>query len=139
MSWLTRPFDRPACPSPLPGRRPQIEPLEDRSVPTVLYYGGNLLPHVEAQPLFLGDRWPSGALAATIGTTNRFLPDLTGGAYMDALTRAGYGVGRGTATAGATDRVALPVNSIISDRFIRAEIQADIGKRILAAPDANRL
>src|SRR5436305_12405934 len=86
------------------GFRPQLEGLEERQVPTVLYYGGNLLPHVEAQALFLGKDWStSSTFAAERPTLNSFLTDVTGGAYMDAMTNAGYGVGRGTATAGVLD------------------------------------
>ena len=64
---------------PLPAR-PGVEALEERQVPTVTYHGGNLLPHVEAQPLFLGSGWQSNA--GTLSTINAYLPVLTGGAYM---------------------------------------------------------
>src|SRR5262245_23420763 len=89
-------------------RRLEFETLEDRRVPTVQYFRGNLLPHVEAQALFLGGEWSSDATASAQTTTvNSFLKDITGGAYMDALTRAGYGVGRGTASTGAVDTTAI--------------------------------
>ena len=41
-------------PSPV---RPRIEALEDRQVPTVSFFGGSLLPHVQAQALFLGNEF----------------------------------------------------------------------------------
>jgi hypothetical protein len=109
-------------------------------VPTVNYYGGNLLTHVEAQALFLGNEWSSvSADAAQTTTLNSFLTDLTGGAYMDALTRAGYGVGRGTATAGAVDTTALTPGFTITDASIQASLKADIASGLLQTPDANRL
>src|SRR5262249_11138363 len=59
MRWLgKRPRAARASHCPITAR-PRVEALEDRQVPTVLYYGGNLLPHVEAQPLFLGNAWAS--------------------------------------------------------------------------------
>src|SRR5689334_17745432 len=105
MGWFSRWFGRrsPARrSSPRPRNvRPQVEGLEARDVPTVNYYGGNLLPHVEAQALYYGNEWSTvSADAATTQTVDAFLKDITGGAYMDALTQAGYGVGRGTASAG---------------------------------------
>ena len=36
---------------------PTLETLEDRCQPTVLNYGGSLLPNVEAQAVFLGSAW----------------------------------------------------------------------------------
>src|SRR5439155_7012095 len=139
MSWFTRRFGgrRPARTAPT---RLQVQGLEDRTVPTVLNYGGNLLPHVEAQALFLGNEWSSVAAdAAQTSTLNGFLTDVTGGAYVDALTRAGYGVGRGTATAGAVDPAALTLGSTISDASIQATLSADIASGRLQPNDANRL
>ena len=37
--------------------RPQLEALEDRQVPTVVYNGGAVLQNVEAQALYIGDQW----------------------------------------------------------------------------------
>ncbi len=120
--------------------RPRLEALEDRWTPTVVYYGGNVLPHVEAQALFLGNEWSTApANAAQTTTLNNFLTGLTGGAYMDALARAGYGVGRGTATAGAVDNAPIPVNTTVTDAALQAQIQHDITRGLLAPPDANRL
>jgi hypothetical protein len=109
----------------------------------VSYFGGNVLPHVEAQALFLGSDWSTvPADAAQAATLDAFLKDATGGSYLDALTRAGYGVGRGSASAGAVDTAlatAPPGGETVSDAGIRAEIQADINDGLLRAPDANRL
>jgi hypothetical protein len=144
MRWISRLFRHhtaKAGKSPSqPRTQLRLEALEDRQVPTVNYYGGNLLQHVEAQALFLGNDWSTvSANTAETTTLNSFLTDLTGGAYMDALTRAGYGVGRGTATAGVIDNTHFTAGSLITDASIQAKIQADINSGLLAAPDANRL
>jgi len=144
MSWLTRLFGNDSArvkrPSPRPRTRLQLENLEDRQVPTVYNYGGSLLQNVEAQALFLGSDWSTvSANKAETTTLNSFLTNVTGGAYMDALTSAGYGVGRGTATAGVTDNTNYTAGSIITDASIQAKIQADIKSGLLQAPDANRL
>ena len=80
----------------------RLERLDDRIVPTVQYFGGNVLPHVEAQAVYFGSEWstPIGGQPSP-ATLDAALTDLTGGAYMDALTRAGYRVGRGTTSAGS--------------------------------------
>jgi hypothetical protein len=138
MSWLTCRFGgrRPARTA---NTRLQVQGLEGRTVPTVQFFGGNVLPHVEAQALFLGNEWSTVAAdAAQTSTLNSFLNDITGGAYMDALTRAGYGVGRGTATAGAVDPANLTLGSTISDASIQATLSADIAGGKLQPVDANR-
>ena len=114
-----------------------LESLETRENPAVHYFGGNLLPHVEAQPVYYGTGWSS--LTGLRGYTDAFLKDVTGGAYMDALTRAGYGVGRGTAASGIIDPISLTSGSMISDASIQARLSADIRAGRLPAPDANRL
>lgn len=144
MNWLRHWFDRKSLVrksrKPRHGTiRPQLESLEARQVPTVNFYGGNVLPNVEAQALFLGNQWGASANAPQTTTVNNFLTNLTGSAYMDALTRAGYGVGRGSASTGAVDNSALAANSTITDASIRSSIQSDIKNGSLKAPDANRL
>jgi hypothetical protein len=138
--WLGRPSQVREASRGRSAARLRVERLEDRQVPTVLYYGGNLLTHVEAQALYLGNQWSNvPANAAQTTTVDAFLKDLTGGAYMQALSNAGYGVGTGTASAGAVDNTALAVNSIISDSYIQTRVQADISSGLVQAPDANRL
>ena len=90
-------------PSP---NRPRVEALEDRRVPTVSFFGGNLLPHVQAQALFLGHEFSSTPANTETATLDAFLKDITGGPYMQALGRAGFNVGPGTAVAGVTRRLA---------------------------------
>lgn len=143
MHWLTCWFGRRARRAAQRVRatfRPQVETLEERQVPTVLYYGGNLLPQVEAQALYYGNEWSSvPAYSAQTATLDSFLKDITGGAYLDALRRAGYGVGHGTASAGVFDDTSLATNAVITDASIQERLQADISKGLLSSPDANRL
>src|SRR5437870_903151 len=82
---------------PAAGRaRPALEPLEDRWVPTVTYHGGPLLPSVEATALFFGSAWSSTpSLSQQAVTLDNYLQYLVNSPYMDMLTNAGYGVGRG--------------------------------------------
>jgi hypothetical protein len=147
MRWLSRLLgERESAASSLRSHaRPKLEGLEERVVPTVNYYGGNVLTHVEAQALFYGSDWSTTANTATQATLNTYLSDLTGGAYMDALTQAGYHdqngnlIGRGTASAGYQDPTQLTSGSVITDASIHTAIQNDITNNHLQAPDANRL
>ena len=90
---------------------PALECLEDRSVPTVTYHGGALLPHVEVQGLYLGSDWYNNSTyynqTAQFEAFNRYLPQSS---YMDLLTQLGYGVGRGGTSPGTIDRLALKKN-----------------------------
>ena len=141
MDWFTsrRGKQRETSARRRPAARPQVEALETREVPTVNYYGGALLTNVQAQALYYGNEWSSSTYAPQTSTLNSFLSDLTGGAYLQALTNAGYGVGTGTATPGAVDNTALTPGSVITDASIRASLQADISSGLLATPDPNRL
>jgi hypothetical protein len=116
-----------------------VEPLEARFVPAVTYHGGALLPHVEVQGVYLGSDWASTALNQATATYDNFLSDLVNSAYMDMLTNAGYGVGRGTTTAGRIDATVLDRTHFLSDATIQNILQADVSSGALAVPDANRL
>jgi hypothetical protein len=68
MSWFMRRFGKRSSvaawsrrPSPA---RPRLEVLEDRQVPTVSFFGGNLLPQVQAQALYLGNEFSSAPAAS---------------------------------------------------------------------------
>ena len=119
--------------------RPRFEALEDRQVPTVSFFGGNVLPHVQAQAVFLGHEFSSAPANAETATLNAFLKDITSGAYMQALGRAGFGVGPGSAVSGAVDNTSIAAGSTISDAFIRSRLQADVSSGLLQAPNANTL
>ena len=119
--------------------RPRFEALEDRQVPTVSFFGGHVLPHVQAQAVFLGHEFSSAPANAETATLNAFLKDITSGAYLQALGRAGYGVGPGSAVSGAVDNTSIAAGSTISDAFIRTRLQADVSNGLLQAPSANSL
>jgi hypothetical protein len=142
-NWFTRLLGQRssvAARSRRPGPvRPRVEALEDRQVPTVSFFGGNLLTHVQAQALYLGNEFASGPASTQPATLDAFLKDLTGGPYLQALTRAGFGVEAGSAVAGAVDNTALTAGSTITDAFIRARLQADVSSGLLQAPGANTL
>jgi hypothetical protein len=115
-----------------------LERLENRELLTVTYHGGDLLTNVEAQAVYLGNQWSTNAsLQAQAQATDQFLATIVNSPYMDMLTNAGYGVARGTASAGADDNLTL--NSAISDGQIRSDLQAEIDSGAVQAPDANRL
>jgi hypothetical protein len=119
--------------------RPRVEPLEDRRVPTVSFFGGNLLPQVQAQAVYLGSAFSFAPANGETATLDAFLKDLTGGPYLQALARAGYNVGPGSAVAGAVDNTSLAAGSTISDAFIQSRLQADISSGLVQAPNANTL
>lgn len=147
-SWMSRLLQRRSGPVTRSDRkqyrrhshaRPRVEGLEDRRVPTVSFFGGNVLPHVQAQALYLGNEFSSGTANAETATLEAFLKNLTGGPYLQALSRAGYNVGTGSAVAGAVDNASLTAGSTITDAFIRSRLQADVNSGLLKAPNANSL
>src|SRR5262249_8275833 len=115
----------------------RLEVLEDRSVPTVTYGGGDLLTHVEAQPVFYGPGWGSGTAATQSSQLAGFVGYLVNSPFTQALTRAGYGVRSGTSSASVTDATAP--GSTLGDSTIQGELQNLINAGTAAAPDANRL
>ena len=125
--------------TPQPRKRQalQMESLERREVLTVTYYGGNLLKNVEAQAVYLGSGWSS--QTQTRSTMDSFLADVTNSTYMDAMTNAGYGVGRGSAAAGVVDNAALGKNLVLSDAWIQSRLQSDITSGLTQQPNANKL
>jgi hypothetical protein len=143
ISWFRRRFGKRSSVAAGPRRpssgRLEVEALEDRQVPTVSFFGGNLLSQVQAQALYLGNEFTSGAASTQPAALDAFLKDVTGGPYLQALQRAGFNVGPGTAVAGAVDSTALTVGSTISDAFIRSRLQADVTSGLLQAPNANTL
>jgi hypothetical protein len=120
--------------------RPTLECLEGRLVPTVTYHGGALLPHVEVQGMYLGSDWYNYRTyynqTAQFENFNRYLPQSS---YLDLLTQLGYGVGRGSTSAGTVDTLTLNKNYYLTDSSIRGEIQRFINAGYLQSPDANRL
>ena len=144
MSWCKRPIGKDSSVAAKSSRRPstarlQVEALEHRQVPAVSFFGGNLLPQVQAQALYLGNEFSSAPASTETATLDAFLKDVTGGPYLQALASAGYNVGPGSAVAGAIDNTSLTAGSTISDAFIRARLQADVNSGLLRAPSANTL
>lgn len=118
----------------------QIELLESRELLTVTYQGGALLTNVEAQAVYLGSDWnTSSPLKTQAQSTDQFLSTLVNGPYMDMLTNAGYGVNRGTASAGAVDNINISKSVALTDTQIRSDLETMISKGQVQAPDANRL
>ena len=144
--WLlcrneARGSNRPAVPRR--GSRAHLrsyESLESRELLTVTYHGGQLLPNVEAQAVFLGSDWATNpTLHDQAAAVDQFMSYLVQSPYMDMLTQAGYNVGRGTATAGSQLDGGVNKSTGITDAQIRADLQAAIHSSQLAAPDPNRL
>jgi hypothetical protein len=101
LDWLRRPTrtSRPTVRKTATASRipPSLEALEDRCLPTVSYFGGPLIPHVEVNTLFLGQQWlPStpNNLSQLRNGLNSYLQALVNSPYMDMLGQ--FGVGRGS-------------------------------------------
>ncbi len=122
-------------------RRGRFERLESREMFTVTYHGGALLTHVEAQPVFMGSDWGTdSSLVSTAAALNTYVGYLVNSNYMDMLTNAGYNVGRGSATAGATLKLTLDkATTGLSDAQIHTNLQNAISAGQVAAPNAQRL
>jgi hypothetical protein len=117
--------------------RPELERLEGRNLPSISYHGGPVLPNVEVEAVFLGSDWNSPALSFQVAEVSGFLNFITNSSYMDMLTRAGYGVGRGGFSGAMIDP--LPLSGVVSDDTIRAELQRLVNAGSIPPPDGNRL
>src|SRR4051812_20251645 len=117
-----------------------VERLESREMLTVTYHGGALLTHVEAQAVYMGSDWSTNSsLISQAANLDTYVGYLVNSTYMDMLTTAGYGVGRGSATAGATLNLSLNKTTGITDTQIHTNLQSAITAGALAPPDAQRL
>jgi hypothetical protein len=119
--------------------RPRLEALEDRTVPTFTYHGGALLSHVEVQALYYGSDWSTPTYAPQMNYLEGYLGNIVNSSYMDMLTVDGYGVARGTASAGRVAAITINKNVSLTDAQLQSGLQAAISTGGLAAPDANRL
>ena len=117
--------------------RPTVERLEDRLVPTVTYHGGALLTHVQAENLYLGSAWMTSGGQGMAKSLEGFSATLVNSRYMDLLTWAGYGVGRGTDYVGKVLNYNL--NSYVTDGQIKGSIQQAIRGGGVMQPVANNL
>jgi hypothetical protein len=107
---------------------------------SVTYHGGALMPHVEVQGLYVGDQWSANpSLNGQCGYLEGFLQKTVDSTYMDALTNAGYGVGRGSSSGGKISLASLAGGSTLSDSTLRSWLGAYAANGTLQWPDANRL
>jgi hypothetical protein len=145
MNWLTKWLCGNTQTRRTPARkrrtfRPSFEGLEDRLVPTVTFHGGAVLPHVEVQGLYIGNQWSSNStLASQTGYLEGFLNSIVHSSYMDELTNAGYGVGRGSFTAGKISLASLASGSTLDDSTIRSWLSRYVSGKVLQPADANTL
>ncbi len=112
--------------------RPSLEMLENRLVPTVTYHGGTVLTHVEAENLYLGSMWNTAGGMGMARSLEGFTSTIVNSRYMDLLTWAGYGVGRGTAYAGRVLNYNL--GSYITDSQIEWSVQQAIRSGTVMQP-----
>jgi hypothetical protein len=116
-----------------------VERLEGRDVPTVSYGNGPLLSNVEVQSYYYGDQWQNNpGLFAQTGQLEDFLNYVVNSPFTDMLTRAGYGVGAGTADPGVIRPVNLDPAFHLDEQTILTSLQSEIDAGFLKAPDANR-
>jgi hypothetical protein len=108
-------------------------------MPAVINYGGALLPNVEVQAMYYGSDWASSQYLGEAMQLNRFLSTIVNSSYMDMLTKAGYGVGRGTVAPGDLNAVNLDRTQPLSDDQIQKALDSEITHGRLQWPDANRL
>jgi hypothetical protein len=107
-------------------------------VPTVTFHGGNVLPNVEAQALYLGSDWTTNSTMHNQAQQfDKFLSTIVNSNYMDMLSQANYNVYRGSATAGAFDPAMLP--STLDDSTIRNMLANDVNNGTLQPMDGCRL
>src|SRR5882762_7485001 len=109
-------------------RRPfGFEHLEGRDLLAVTFHGGALLPHVEAQAVYLGSDWSTNSsLTSQAAAVDQYVNYLVTSPYMDMLTNAGYNVGEGSATAGKTLGLSLNKSTGITDATIHSDLQSAI-------------
>ncbi len=118
----------------------QVDELESRVLLTVTYNGGDIIPNVNAQAVYLGSQWASNSSLQTQETQiDQFLSTIVDSSYMNMLTNAGYGVGLGTASKGAVDNLTLNTTTGITDAQIQSDLQALITSGAVQAPTSGQL
>jgi hypothetical protein len=119
---------------------PVLENLEGRQLMTVTSHGGAVLPNVEVQALYYGSDWSNNpTYYSQTGYLEGFLGNIVNSSYMDMLTRAGYGVGRGTQDGGKISLTNVNKSQYLTDGQIRSTIQGYINNGVLKSPNANTL
>ena len=117
--------------------RPSLEKLEDRKMMSVTWHGGPVLPHVQAENLYYGSKWNQAGGLQSAHYLQGFTSTIVNSSFMDALTGAGYGVGRGTAVAGSILNYNL--GTTLTDGQIQAGVEQAIRTGHAAQPGANNL
>jgi hypothetical protein len=142
-TWLRQLFTSksPGKQKPAPRRtRLELEGLEERQLMSVTYWGGAVLPNVKVQGLYVGDQWSSNAtLSGQFNYLDGFLNNIVNSRYMDALTNAGYGVGRGSAAGGIISYANLPDGSTLEDSTLQSWLGYYVDHGNVQAADANTL
>jgi hypothetical protein len=126
----------------VPASRPRLECLEDRTVPTVTFHGGPVLPNVEVQPVFFGGNRNTPAGLADAGYINGFLNSAVKGPFMGMLTSAGYQVGPGKVAAPLFTgplSVAQGGGTQVNDLQMQGFLAGLISSGKVARPNANTL
>jgi len=117
-----------------------VEPLESRQLLTVTFHGGAVLNNVQAQAVYLGTDWQNNAsLQSQTGQLDQFVKTIVNSPYMDGLTQAGYGVGRGTSSGGILVNVGINKSVYLTDAQIQSDLQSLVQHGQVQAPNANRL
>jgi hypothetical protein len=122
-----------------PKIRPTLEVLEDRLTPAVTWHGGPVLGHVAAENLYLGHDWYQYGGIQTARYLQGFTSTLVNSNFMDDLTRAGYGVGRGSAYAGSILNYNINKRVCLADWQIQACVQQAISSGNAAQPAGSNL
>ncbi len=148
MNWFRKTFARRPRPAARPPQyvRPRLERLENREVMSVTFQGGAVLPQVEVQGVYYGVGWHDTAANLQGYTpyqlTSYFegeLGYLVQSPFMDTLSDAGFGVGRGSDQQGRIYTIDLPSDSTLTDASIRTNLQEKISDGGLQPPTADRL
>jgi hypothetical protein len=103
----------------------------------VTYNGGALIKNVEVEALYYGSDWVNNpTYQSQVGYLEGFLKSLVNSSYMDMLSNAGYGVGRGTFDPGTIRPDILDKTRVPN---LEGVLEADINNGYLKPTDANRL
>ncbi len=128
---------------PASGRRsarPLVEGLEGRQLLTVTYGGGALLAKPEVQAVFYGSDWQNNSTYSSQASyLTGYLNTIVQSPYMDMLTNAGYGVGRGSFDGGVIDGVNVNKSQGATDTQLRSALQSLIDNGSVKAPNSNSL
>jgi hypothetical protein len=127
------------------------QPLESRVTPTVTLHPfgpsplapkGAILPHADAQNVFMGNTWSGSPTAVSdiyhFETYTKFIVSKKAD-YLPMLGRAKYGVGAGKAEPGVVDTGVSTPGGVLTDATIQAELQALITVKAVQQPNRNRI